>query len=458
MRWGLLPPSTKVIPKGQDMIRTINARADTILSGRGLWNSPFTKGKRCVVWTQGFYEWLATPQARLPHLIGMPNHGLGRTAVDGKEREMMPLAGLWEECTLDDGTKVKSFAICTTEINKQLEWLHTRMPVILPDLRAMQVWLGTVEAPLSHVAALMRPYSGDLECYRVPQEVGKTGTDDAKFLLPIEQRKDGIARAFGRLKKRDAEEEGGASEQQYRAQLKKVKKEEDREIKTDAEKSGPSAPRQEDAIKREERSGGTLAMKEEERDSILRATEQVERDAQDTEITRQEEHKVDAGHIKRDPSEPAQDQIEADRKFAEELQRSEEPSTANDDAKSKPAHMVDQHRGLSDSEPSAGTPARSSRFSPEPWNPPSPTFGSFDTRASGNGKASQASPTGPTRLEDMLSAQRSAAHSRPGVTISPKSNGASRVSPFKGQAGSPKSKAKDGAAKGAPDIRSFFKQ
>ncbi|PWN96244.1 DUF159-domain-containing protein, partial [Tilletiopsis washingtonensis] len=205
MRWGLLPASTKSIPRGADTIKTINARADTILSGQGIWAPLFRRGKRCVVWAQGWYEvryahaaprsaalthasqWQVTPSARLAHFT-----------ASGDGREMVPLAGLWEECTLENGERLRSFTICTTEINKQLDFLHTRMPVVLPDLESLQIWLGLVPAPLERVGRLLRPYEHPLECYRVPGEVGRTGTDDEKFLHPITERKDGIAQAFGR--------------------------------------------------------------------------------------------------------------------------------------------------------------------------------------------------------------------------------------------------------------------
>jgi len=42
---------------------------------------------------------------------------------------------------------------------------------------------------------------GDLDVYPVPREVGKVGNDDKKFILPVSSRKDGIAAAFGRVKK-----------------------------------------------------------------------------------------------------------------------------------------------------------------------------------------------------------------------------------------------------------------
>ena len=48
---------------------------------------------------------------------------MGRKTASGEGREMVPLAGLWEECTLENGERLRSFTICTTEINKQLDFL-----------------------------------------------------------------------------------------------------------------------------------------------------------------------------------------------------------------------------------------------------------------------------------------------------------------------------------------------
>lgn len=46
----------------------------------------------------------------------------------------------------------------------------------------------------------MKPFEKNLEVYPCPREVGKVGTDNPAYILPIDQRKDGIMAAFGRAK------------------------------------------------------------------------------------------------------------------------------------------------------------------------------------------------------------------------------------------------------------------
>lgn len=101
MRWGLLPPYTKSVPQYKDTMNTINARADVLLSGSPLWSRPFNKGQRCVVFTQGFYEWQKTSSGKMPHFVGMKGEGVGRKGKDGEEHGLMPLAGLWERCKIE---------------------------------------------------------------------------------------------------------------------------------------------------------------------------------------------------------------------------------------------------------------------------------------------------------------------------------------------------------------------
>ena len=80
------------------------------------------------------------------------------------------------------------------------------MPVILPDSDAMSIWLGLQPASARQVCSLLKPYEqGALDVYAVPREVGKVGNNDPGFILPVSARKDGIAAAFGRVKKPEAD-------------------------------------------------------------------------------------------------------------------------------------------------------------------------------------------------------------------------------------------------------------
>jgi len=127
MRWGLLPARTQFIPHGADALRTINARDDSVMSGQSMWTPLLKKGKRCIVFCQGFYEWLKKPDgSRVAHFCGMQEEGNGRVNVQGKQKALMPMAGLYEQCTID-GQPLLSFTIITTDSNKQLNFLVSRM-------------------------------------------------------------------------------------------------------------------------------------------------------------------------------------------------------------------------------------------------------------------------------------------------------------------------------------------
>lgn len=206
MRWGLLPHHLTSIPRGVDAMRTINARDDAVLSGKSMWTPLLRSGKRCIIFAQGFYEWLKKDEGaqKIAHFVGMQIPGKGRKDENGKQKALMPMAGLWEKCIIE-GKDVYSFTIITTDSNDQLNFLHDRMPVILPDERAMQIWLGIGDdVKQEEVCKLLQPYkAGTLDCYPVPREVGKVGNDNANFILPVSKRKDGIEAAFGRAKKKD---------------------------------------------------------------------------------------------------------------------------------------------------------------------------------------------------------------------------------------------------------------
>ncbi|KDN51365.1 DUF159-domain-containing protein [Tilletiaria anomala UBC 951] len=212
MKWGLIPGFAKALPTGVDAYRTINARDDTVLSGQSMWTNLLPQ-QRCVFFVQGFYEWMKPRDgSRIAHFVGMANEGRGRLDSQGKGHQLMPLAGLWEKSHLKEPREeeVYSFTILTTCSNKQLEFLHDRMPVILPDAHAIRVWLGldvgsdggSGKGVTDQVVKLVKPYESPLDCYRCPTEVGKVGNSNPDFILPVSYRKDGIMAAFGKQKQK----------------------------------------------------------------------------------------------------------------------------------------------------------------------------------------------------------------------------------------------------------------
>lgn len=197
MQWGLIPHWMKRTPDTGSMLKTINAREDTICEGGSMWKS-IRGRKRCIVVAEGFYEWLHKGSERIPHFI---------KRKDGK---LLCLAGLWDSVTYEGEKKpLHTYTIVTTDCNKQMSFLHNRMPAILSNPEDIAAWLDTSTGQWSpKLATLLKPFEGELEIYPVPREVGKVGTQSADYLKPVSERKGNIASFFAKQaqKKEDKKE------------------------------------------------------------------------------------------------------------------------------------------------------------------------------------------------------------------------------------------------------------
>lgn len=92
MKWGLIPFWTKRNPDYGSVMRTINARDDSLAQTGGMWNTMKQK-KRCIVVAQGFYEWLKKNggKEKIPYF------------TKRKDEQLMCFAGLWD-CVQYEGT------------------------------------------------------------------------------------------------------------------------------------------------------------------------------------------------------------------------------------------------------------------------------------------------------------------------------------------------------------------
>lgn len=190
-KWGLVPFWTKRAPDYSSQMRTINCRDDSLIENRGMWNT-MKQRKRCIVVAEGFYEWLKknNGKEKLPHF------------VKRKDGELMCFAGLWD-CVQYEGAEenLYSYTVITTDSNKQLKFLHDRMPVILEaGSDEMKMWLDPKNAGWSkELQSLLKPFDGELECYPVDKAVGKVGNNSPQFMVPIDSKenKNNIANFFG---------------------------------------------------------------------------------------------------------------------------------------------------------------------------------------------------------------------------------------------------------------------
>ena len=113
MRWGLVPFWADDPAIGN---RLINARAETA-AAKPAFRDAF-KRRRCLVVSDGFYEWKKEPGGKQPYWIHRP---------DGAP---FAFAGLWSRWD-KQGEPLDTFAILTRDAHPDVAAIHDRMPVVL---------------------------------------------------------------------------------------------------------------------------------------------------------------------------------------------------------------------------------------------------------------------------------------------------------------------------------------
>ncbi|PGT91569.1 MULTISPECIES: SOS response-associated peptidase [Bacillaceae] len=167
MRWGLIPPWSKDVKIGHKMI---NARSETI-EQKVSFKNPFRQ-KRCLIISDGFYEWKKTESGKQPYRFVM------------KDRRPFAFAGLWE-CWNKGSEPLFTCTILTTTSNEVTKDVHDRMPVILPP-NSYDTWLDREEDNIEHLKSLLVPYDAKLmDLYPVSALVNTPKNDQKECLEPL---------------------------------------------------------------------------------------------------------------------------------------------------------------------------------------------------------------------------------------------------------------------------------
>ncbi len=138
--WGLVPSWSKGPNSKYSMI---NARAETITEKPSFKNA--FKRRRCLIPTNGFYEWQRIGKQKQPMFIGL------------NSERCFTMGGIWETWTGEGGEQLNSVAIVTTAPNELMAPIHNRMPVIVAP-RDRDTWLFSNEMQLPGVFPLLGPY------------------------------------------------------------------------------------------------------------------------------------------------------------------------------------------------------------------------------------------------------------------------------------------------------------
>ncbi|MFM9873417.1 MAG: SOS response-associated peptidase [Fimbriimonadaceae bacterium] len=164
MRWGLIPSWAKDEGIG---VKCINARSETITekpSFRGA-----VKYRRCIVPANGFYEWQGEKGFKQPYFIHRADGG------------MLAMAGLFEEWESPAGT-LETFTIVTTDANREMSDIHSRMPVVL-EAKDYGMWLDTGLTDAERLWGLMQPArDGTLAMYPVGKAVGNPRNEGPELM------------------------------------------------------------------------------------------------------------------------------------------------------------------------------------------------------------------------------------------------------------------------------------
>ncbi|NIP85565.1 MAG: hypothetical protein GTO03_08370, partial [Planctomycetales bacterium] len=170
VRWGLIPRWATDPRLGN---RMINARSETVDS-KPAFRQAFRK-RRCLVVTDGYYEWQATGGPKQPYYFHRADH------------RPFAFAGLWEAWSGGPagGDSVESATIITTTANELSRKIHDRMPVILPQAN-YDTWLDCDQEDLPAVQALLGPVAEDfLVADPVSTQVNKPSHDSPTCIEPL---------------------------------------------------------------------------------------------------------------------------------------------------------------------------------------------------------------------------------------------------------------------------------
>ena len=167
MKWGLVPSWSKDESIGYKMI---NARSET-LTEKPAYQGLISK-HRCVVITDGYYEWKREGKRKIPYYICSEDRGL------------LPMAGLWSSRTGPEGDTQYTYTIITTEARTSIRTVHHRMPVIL-NKDAFPHWLDVNNISVTDALPVLLPYNGDLSIQQVSTRVNSPSYNSPDCLRPV---------------------------------------------------------------------------------------------------------------------------------------------------------------------------------------------------------------------------------------------------------------------------------
>jgi putative SOS response-associated peptidase YedK len=169
MKWGLIPNWARDVSIASS---TINAKSETAAI-KPAFRDPL-KFRRCLIPTDGFYEWKRTGASKQPYCFEV-NSG-----------DLFAFAGLWDGWKNAEGQWIKTCSILTTTPNAVTSPIHDRMPVIVhPD--SYDLWLDPGMTNVQVISEMLKPFDAQpMRCYPVNTRINHVANDDEQCSAPVQ--------------------------------------------------------------------------------------------------------------------------------------------------------------------------------------------------------------------------------------------------------------------------------
>lgn len=165
--WGFVPSWLK---EPDTQASTINARMETVAE-KPYFRDAYRK-RRCLVPADGYYEWQQVGRAKIPHYLQL------------EDGQPFAFAGLWDSC---EGTvpASSSYAIITTVAAEAIQFIHHRMPVVLPEDH-WGVWLDEATPP-DALPAILGEAVTDFHNHPVSSLVNSRKNEGPELVHPVKR-------------------------------------------------------------------------------------------------------------------------------------------------------------------------------------------------------------------------------------------------------------------------------
>ena len=162
MKWGFIPAGAKDT-NSIFRYKTFNARSEAVFD-KPTWMTAI-RSQRCLVPTNGFYEWKTSTTGKNPYYI---------QTID---QSLFAFAGIYGTWTDPVGVEHKMCSIITTNSDTDDDMTPSRLPVIVsPEDEAD--WLNPNISDMNSIYKIMKPYTPDkLTIIRVGPDINSTKID-----------------------------------------------------------------------------------------------------------------------------------------------------------------------------------------------------------------------------------------------------------------------------------------